>query len=250
MCDKLSQQHANNFIAVFNELDKYFDTLVTEHTDRFMPFNEKIKIIWQDSIAIASFVKKYEQKLKYFWELRNEIAHWFKIDGMHYCTPSYHAVEELRKIKEAIIQPITVAKVYAKKVYTCTTTQLLKDVMLEMKNFWYTHVPVYDDKQVFKWVLTQSSICEWLAYHMQDMSKPLDVVQVGDVDLSAWIEDFAFVEENKPLFAIPWLFESRWLNHKMLWALLITNDGNELEAITGIITAYDLPQVTAYKFIE
>jgi hypothetical protein len=75
LCDKLSEQYANDFIEVFNELDKYFDTLVAQHTDRFMPFNEKVKIIGQDILNISAFVKKYEQKLKYFGELRNEIAH-------------------------------------------------------------------------------------------------------------------------------------------------------------------------------
>lgn len=249
LCDKLSQQHANNFIAVFNELDKYFDTLVAQHTDRFMPFNEKVKLIGQDTMAISSFVKKYEQKLKYFGELRNEIAHGFKIDGMHYCTPSYHAVEELRKIKEAIIQPITVATVFQKQVYTCQSHDLLKDTMIAMKNFGYTHVPVYNEQKVFQWVLTQSAICEWLAYHMQDTTKPLDTVTVADVDLNAWIENVAFVEKGKPLFAVPQLFESRWLNHKILGALLITDNGTSEEPLLWIITTYDLPVITDYNYV-
>lgn len=250
LCDKLSQQHATNFIAVFNELDKYFDTLVTEHTDRFMPFNEKIKYISQDTLPVSWFVKKYEQKLKYFGELRNEIAHWFKIDGMHYCTPSYHAVEEIRKIKEAIIQPVTVSSVFNKQVFVCYTNDFLKDTMIAMKNFGYTHVPVYNETKQFQWVLTQSSICEWLAYHMQDMSKPLDAVLVQDVDLHAGIETFACVWAQQPLFSVPHLFETTGINHKILWALLITTSGSLEEPVTGIITTYDLPQVTWYKFVE
>ena len=66
LCEKLSEQHANNYIAVFNELDKFFDTLVQSHTDKFMPYNEKVKVIAQDTTPISLFVKKYEQKLKYF----------------------------------------------------------------------------------------------------------------------------------------------------------------------------------------
>lgn len=249
LCDKLSQQNANNFIAVFNELDKYFDTLVEQHTDRFMPFNEKVKLIWQEKIALWSFVKKYEQKLKYFWELRNEIAHWFKIDGMHYCTPSYHAVEELRKIKEAIMQPITVTTMFQKQVFVCTTTDLLKDTMIAMKNFGYTHVPVYNEQKIFQWVLTQSAICEWLAYHMQDTTKPLETVRINDVDLQAWIESHAFIEKDKPLFGVPQLFESIWLQHKILGALLITETGNQNEPLMWIITTYDLPHITDYNYV-
>jgi hypothetical protein len=66
LCEKLAEQHADNYMAVFNELDKYFDTLVAEHTDRFMPYNEKVKVIGQETEPISLFVKKYEQKLKYF----------------------------------------------------------------------------------------------------------------------------------------------------------------------------------------
>jgi hypothetical protein len=51
---------------------------------------------------------------------------------------------------------------------------------------------------------------------MQDMTKPLDQVSVGDVDLGAGIENHAFVEANKPLFFIPKMFESRGLNHRIL----------------------------------
>ena len=194
LCEKISEQHANNFIAVFNELDKYFDTLVQDKTDRFMPYNEKVKLIAMDTTPVSMFVKKYEIKLKFFGELRNHITHGFKIDWIHYATPSYHGVEELRKIKEAIVQPVTIGAIYNKKVFTCNTSDLLKDTMIEMKNFWYTHVPVYNEQKQFQWVLTQSAICERLAYHMQDTTKPLDTVLVQDVDLNAWIERHVFVE--------------------------------------------------------
>ena len=108
LCEKIAEQNADNYLAVFNDLDKYFDTLVKSHTDKFMPFNEKIKYIAQDTLPISLFVKKYETKLKYHGEVRNLVAHGRKIDGKHYAAPSYHALEELRKLKEAIIQPVIV----------------------------------------------------------------------------------------------------------------------------------------------
>ncbi len=249
LCEKISEQHANNFIAVFNELDKYFDTLVQDKTDRFMPYNEKVKLIAMDTTPVSMFVKKYEIKLKFFGELRNHITHGFKIDGIHYATPSYHGVEELRKIKEAIVKPVTIWEIYKKQVFTCTTNDLLKDIMIEMKNFGYTHVPVYNEKKKFQWLLTQSAICERLAYHMQDTTKPLDTVLVQDVDLNAWIERHVFVEESKPLFSVPQLFEHPGTNWKILWSLLITSHWDDTEELLWIITTYDLPAVTEFNFI-
>lgn len=249
LCEKISEQHANNFIAVFNELDKYFDTLVQDKTDRFMPYNEKVKLIAMDTTPVSMFVKKYEIKLKFFGELRNHITHGFKIDWVHYATPSYHWVEELRKIKEAIVKPVTIGAIYNKKVFTCSTSDLLKDTMIEMKNFWYTHVPVYNEKKEFQWVLTQSAICERLAYHMQDTTKPLDTVLVQDVDLKAWIERHVFVQESKPLFSVPQLFERPGSDGKILWSVLITAKWNDNEELVWIITTYDLPAVTEFNFI-
>jgi hypothetical protein len=35
-----------------------------------------------------------------------------------------------------------------------------------------------------------------------------------------------------------------------LWSLLITQNGVKEEELVGIITTYDLPAVTEYKFID
>ncbi|MEI7478514.1 MAG: hypothetical protein WCJ81_08875 [bacterium] len=37
------EQNASNYMAVFNDLDKYFDSLVSN--EKFLPYNEKIKEI-------------------------------------------------------------------------------------------------------------------------------------------------------------------------------------------------------------
>lgn len=148
LCEKLFEQNANNYIALFNELDKHFDTLAD--SEKFMPFNEKVKYISQGDTPMALFVRKYELRLKYFGELRNHIAHGFKLDGKHYAIPSYHALDELSKVKDAIMKPITCGSIFAKQVYTCRTSDTLQEVMQQMKNFNYTHVPVYNDQKVFQ----------------------------------------------------------------------------------------------------
>lgn len=248
LCEKLFEQNANNYMAVFNELDKHFDTLVWG--EKFMPYNEKIKAIWQGTESSALFVKKYEAKLKYFWELRNHIAHGFKLDGKHYAIPSYHAVDELRKIQEAISKPVTCGSVFTKTVYSCLVTDTLKEVMQSMKNFNYTHVPVYNEHHIFQWVLTQSTICEWLTQHLQDAKESLDAITIGSIDLTMGSERYALVEESKPLFSVPAMFEPTGLNQKRLGVLIMTEHGNIEEPLTGIITTFDLPIITDYNFVE
>jgi hypothetical protein len=41
--EKEEQAIVMRYLSLFNELDKYFDTLV--ETDRFMPYNDKLKQI-------------------------------------------------------------------------------------------------------------------------------------------------------------------------------------------------------------
>ncbi len=248
LCEKLFEQNANNYMAVFNELDKHFDTLVG--SEKFMPYNEKIKTIAQWTTNVALFVKKYEAKLKYFWELRNHIAHGFKLDGKHYAIPSYHAVDELRKVTDAIVKPVTCGGVFSKTVYTCLTTDTLKEVMQSMKNFNYTHVPVYNEHHVFQWVLTQSTICEWLPLHLQEWNIALENVTIADIDLTLGSERYALVEQDKPLFSLPTMFETTGLNQKRLWVLLMTEHWDIAEPLVGIITTFDLPMITEYNFID
>lgn len=132
VCEKLFEQNATNYIALFNEIDKYLDQIL--QTDKFLPYNEKLKVIRDGKYHLSPFVEKHEAKLKYFGELRNHIAHGFKLEGKHYSIPSYHAVEELRKFKEEILKPMTCFDLFKKEVYACKTTDLLQNVIIEMKN--------------------------------------------------------------------------------------------------------------------
>jgi CBS domain len=181
LCEKLFEQNANNYIAIFNELDKHFDVLAD--SEKFMPFNEKVKNIAQSDTSIGLFVKKYELRLKYFGELRNHIAHGFKLDGKHYAIPSYHALDELNKIKEVIMQPVTCGETFTKQVYTCQTTDTLHEVMQMMKNFNYTHVPIYNETRVLQGVLTQSMISERLEKNIQAHTDGLETTTIGQIDL-------------------------------------------------------------------
>ncbi|MEI7478515.1 MAG: CBS domain-containing protein [bacterium] len=182
--------------------------------------------------------------------MRNHIAHGFKLDGKHYAIPSYHALDELNKMKDAIMKPVTCGVAFKKEVFTCSTTDTLKEVMTSMKNLGYTHIPVYDENKVFKGVLTQSAICEWLAAHMQlGQQQALDTVTIGSVDLNAGHERYDMISQDTALFTISPLFEKIGLNKKRLGCLVITEHGDVKEPFLGLITSFDLPHIADYNFI-
>lgn len=248
LCEKLYEQNADNYIAIFNELDKYLDGVVG--SEKFLPYNEKLKELTKSEIPLSLFVKKYQKKLKYFWELRNHIAHWFSIEWKHYATPSYHAVDELRKIKEAIIKPVAVGDVFKKQVYTCLSTDSLKEVMQAMRNFHYTHVPVYNEKKIFQWILSHSALSDWIIQKESEWIKDFNSLFVSDVDLTGWNERHIFVSATVPLFSVPALFEQTHLNQKKLGSIFITQTWSAEEPLLGVITTFDLPTIMQYSFVQ
>lgn len=253
LCEKLFEQNANNYVAVFNELDKHLDKFVW--TEKFLPYNEKIKEIAKGTSQISLFIKKYQVKLKYFGELRNHIAHGFKLDGKHYAIPSYHALDELRKFKDAIMNPITVWAVFKKQVYSCLTTDSIKEVVQTMRNFNYTHVPVYNEKHELQWIITHAVLIDSLATQNTISTIDIEKIHIWDLDLSLGSERYEMIPEKASLFSIPAMFDNKKaqevsFNQKRLWALLITENGDANETLTGIITTLDLPVITEYSFVE
>jgi len=161
VCEKLMEQNAANFISLFNEMDKYLDKLL--QTEKFLPYNEKLKQVSEGEYNISTFVKKSQAKLKYFGELRNHIAHGQQLEGQYYSVPTYHAVEEIRKCKEQILKPVSCYDLFKKEVLGCKTTDLLQNVIIEMRNHSNTHLPVYDATGLFVGMITETTLSNWLA---------------------------------------------------------------------------------------
>ena len=229
VCEKLMEQNAANFIVLFNEIDKYLDKLL--QTEKFLPFNEKLKQVSEADYHISSFVKEHITKLKYFGELRNHITHGQQIEGQYYSVPTYHAVDELRKYKEQILQPVSCFDLFHKEVYTCKTTDLLQNVIIEMRNHNDTHVPVYDDTGIFVGVLTESTLSHWLADESEKGTIALKTTRIGDLDLNETNETFLFVQKDKNIYEIPALFEQKMMSKKKVSVIYITETGEDREKI-------------------
>jgi hypothetical protein len=73
-----------------------------------------------------------------------------QLEGKNIGTAKDYLFLEFQKIKEAIVKPVIIGTIYTKKVFICSTNDLLKDIMIQMKNAGYTHVPVYNEKHEFQ----------------------------------------------------------------------------------------------------
>lgn len=247
VCEKLMEQNAANFVSLFNEIDKYLDKLL--QTEKFLPYNEKLKQVIEGEFNITPFVKKHQAKLKYFGELRNHISHGQQLEGQYYSVPTYHAVDEMRKCKEEILKPVSCIDLFKKEVFSCKTWDLLQNVIIEMRNHNETHVPVYDDTSMFAGVLTETTLSNWLADAGQKWAVSMNTIRVGDLDLTKTNDAYAFVPKEKSIYEVQALFEKALMGKKNLGAVFITQTGSEREKIEWMITALDLPKIAKYDFI-
>jgi len=228
------------FLALFNQIDKYFDRILW--TESFLPYNEKIKRIVNWDYSISRFVKLHEFKLKYFWEIRNQITHGIKFDWHTYIQPTEYAISLLEKYANTIKKPPRCWDVLAKHVFTCKFDDKLKRIINIMESNNYSHVPVYDDKNQFVWLLSESNILSRLSKNNVDLEK----VKVWDVDLINDNKYVSFINENVNVYEIDKLFaDKKWKNEK-IWILLITKNWSRDEELLWIISAGDTAKIDSF----
>jgi len=227
------------YLSLFNELDKYFDTLV--ETDRFIPYNDKLKQISEWKFAISWFVRLHLSELKYFWELRNHIAHWLKVDEYLYAIPTDRAISKLSEFIEKIVEPPLCIDYFRKEVYCVHLLDKVSDVLKNIKSDWYTYIPVYNENEDFLWVITESGILQRISEQMLDQNfVDLSRVRVEHLHISTAIKDYLFVSDNINMYQADEIFTMRKRKWKGLWAMFITKNWTSKEKIIWMMSGNDI----------
>ena len=237
--EKEEQAIVMRYLSLFNELDKFFDTLV--ETDRFMPYNDKLKQISEWKFAISWFVRLHLSELKYFGELRNHIAHGLKVDEYLYAIPTERAINKLSEFIEKIVEPPLCIDYFRKEVYTVHLSDKVSEVLKNIKSDWYTYIPVYNDEEEFLGVITESGILQRITNEMLDQNFiDLSKVRVEHLHISTAIKDYMFVSSNINMYQADEIFTMRKRKWKWLWAMFITKNGTSKEKIIWMMSGNDI----------
>jgi CBS domain-containing protein len=228
------------FLSLFNQIDKYFDRVLWSEV--FLPYNEKIKRIVNWDYSISRFVKLHEFKLKYFWEIRNQITHWIKFDWHTYIQPTEYAISHLEEYVNCIKRPPRCWDLFKKNVFVCKDTDNLKDIIKTMEGNNYSHVPVYNWKNEFLWLLSETNILTRLT----DYKAEIENAKVWDVKLINSKNYVKFISEKVTVYEIDRLFAEKKEKDEKLWILLITENWYKNEPITWIISAWDTALIDNY----
>jgi len=243
MKDKKIQQ--GKYLEKFKNLEAHLKRTSGVSSDRTQ-FKDML-----DKARQKSPVIKYKEGL--IWDLyglRNVFAH---ADREKYIAEINHfAYEAIDNLVELISNPPTVGEKFQKEVYWVSENEITEVVIQEMREKLYTHVPVYrkiEENYKFIGVFSESSVFCWLADNIREGRADFYKKQMKNIN-PKYLNDpndlYKFIASNKNIFEAYDDFKVAVGKGKRLGVIFITPSSKRDEIPTGIITAWDLPEVEKY----
>ncbi len=242
----LFQDPIEMFLKYFNEIDKHFDIVLNQ--DKFSPFNEKLKEIWNWDYAVSNYVKKYRKILKHFGELRNELIHGGKIWWKALITPTKETISELKKHKVVICNPPSVGKIFHNKdiitikngkkenkekyCYFCKEKISKKD----FSNKYYT--PILNNDWEIVNIISTSNIVFIEHNKEQEKTQKEDFFEDHNITYKIVSDSFLLLEVQH--------FYQHCAKKGLQWVLVITKNGKDNEKIEWIITPFNYARIFKY----
>lgn len=228
------QKNSERFLTAFNRIEHRLRDLVG--AKNYMPFYRLLQL----SIKKTAIVKKYQDELRTFADLRNAIIHnRTKIEYV-IAEPHFEVVRKIEEIERQINRPRTVFQLYRKSVQTFQLTDSLLDVLRCVHENKYTQFPVYQGKK-FIGLLTTVGITNWMADVSKDGKVPLHWPTLQQIPLSAIDEpNYRFIARDTSVIAAEEIFKNNIARGKRIEALLITEHGKPEQKLLGIVTPMDI----------
>lgn len=138
-----SAHNSNTYLAYFNQIDKYLSYVLK--LQKYVPYHERVTMITRGKYAVSHFVSRFEAKLRYFGDLRNQLVHGFRLDNKHFLIVSDHALEQITSIHDELTKPKTLQDIFDQKIVSAKQSDSLESVMERMSEEKLKYLPVYDD---------------------------------------------------------------------------------------------------------
>ncbi|MGX4670248.1 CBS domain-containing protein [Cerasibacillus sp. JNUCC 74] len=230
-------KNSDRFLTSFNRIEKMLRDLLINKKDA--SFSKAVKIL-KNSNAL---IKQYSDDLLEFAELRNAIVH-NKID-MTYAIAEPHdeIVEKIETIEKELSEPKYVIPTFQKYVYCFQNTDELSKPLKVIHEKKLSKFPIYEGK-TYQGLLTQKGITNWLASMEQREEQLKSSYQIKDVLPFENEENSRFIAEDTAIYEAVDLFKEHTSKGRRLEALLITKHGNPSERLLGIITAWDILEIS------
>ena len=228
-------KNAEKFLTTFNKIDKELKALLQSND---VGFSKTVRIL-RNSNAI---VKRYNDELLEFAELRNAIVHNTVEMDQAIAEPHDSVVAKIVEIEKKLSRPKKVIDAYACEVYAFQESNALSDLLAVTREKSLSKFPIYNGDEL-QGMITQKGIANWMARNMKDSALPVVSTLLKDVLPFEEGKNYKFIGMHTSVYQAVEIFKEQISEGKRLEALLITKKGHPSETLLGIITAWDILEI-------
>lgn len=230
-------QNAERFLTAYNRIDHTMQEIVgAKHYISFSRLLDQTK-------KNNSLIRKYEEDLRSYAELRNAIVH--NRTSLEYviAEPHIEVVEKIEKIDKKLAQPQFVGQLFKKRVHTFQLNDSLKDILDVIKRKKFSQFPVYEGKE-FKGLVTTIGITNWLATMMDVAHFPKQIPTLAEIlNHEENTQNYQFISSSRTVYDVEEIFKHSVSRGKRLEVLLITEHGRPHQKLIGIVSPIDIMKV-------
>jgi len=204
---------------------------------------ESFSAVLGQAARANSAVRRYQDDLREFAELRNALVH-RRAGGDIIAEPHDRVTAEIEHIADLVTAPPPAMRLFARQVHTIDEGATLTEALAILRREGFAQLPVERDGR-FVALLTADVLTRWMAASADGRLPDLDSVSVGEVCAYARDEEWDFLPRRATVFDAIDRFRQPERVGRRLYALLITEHGRPDEGLLGIITVADLPRALA-----
>lgn len=237
----IQMRNSDRFLSAFRAIEEHLRELTGEPK---MPFR---KLVNERAKAGDLTICEYRNYLTQFADLRNAIVH---MDGGEQviAEPNDYAVGKIERIRDLILRPPGINRIYHRPVQTCEPCDSIVEVARVMASREYSQMPVVEHGR-FHGLITTNTIARWLGASSHQTMESLREARVSEaLQFAENNDNYWFIGKHKSVYDVLEVFGNYGRVGRVLDAILVTEQGKPGEEIIGIITTADLPK--AYKLIR
>ena len=233
----MTVRNSDRFLTAFNRIDYSMRDIVGAR--EFIPFFRLVDQAKKKSVL----VRKYEDDLRSYAELRNAIVHQRTSTEYVIAEPHLEVVERIEHIDEVIARPKLVGQLFRKRVMSFQMSDSLQYTLKVIRKRKYTQFPVYDGQQ-FQGMLTTVGITNWLASSIIQTNIPKSVPTLRDIlQHEKNNRNYKFISRYMTIYEAEEIFKEGFERGCRFEALLITEHGKPHQKLIGIVTPIDIMKV-------
>lgn len=232
-------ENSEKFLYTFNKIDKFLSDEL-KVGNNYTSFSSSVK----KAAVINIIIRRYKDDLLEFAELRNAIVHERTDPEFPIAEPHDTIVEKIEKIYNELSAPKKVLPIFKREVKVFRYTDKLTSLLKVIKDTSYSHFPVYNGKE-FKGLVTENGVTNWFATAVEKGEIPVETTTLDEIlKYEEATENYRFISRDTTIYEAEDIFKNQVHREERIDAILITENGKTNEKLLGMISTWDIIDVT------